>query len=146
MALRRNRGDRVSVARSAGEHIIKAAICTGRAGANMKLGYFLRRCVPHLMACTILLSCAAKPQPVEINVQVQPGYKGTLHVSPCSSQASAMPADERGRAYARECPQPGQEIELVVVQGGQTYRVPSEKLTISKTGDGIPVEISTVIE
>jgi hypothetical protein len=53
---------------------------------------------------------------------------------------------QRGRAYARECPQPGQEIELVVVQGGQTYRVPSEKLTISKTGDGIPVEISTVIE
>ena len=98
------------------------------------------------MACTILLSCAAKPRPLEINVEVRPGYKGALRVSPCSNQASAMLADEQGRAYARECPQPGQEIELIVVQGGQTYRVSTEKLTISKTGDGIPVEISTVIE
>jgi hypothetical protein len=111
----------------------------------MKLGYLLRRCIPHLLACTILLSCAAKPDPVRISVQVRPDYKGTLHISPCSRQADA-PADEQGRAYTQACPQPGQEVDLMVIQGEQTRHIPSEKLTISKTGDGIPVEISASIE
>ena len=106
----------------------------------------VRRCVPHLLASAILLSCAAKPRPVAINIEVQAGYKGALHVTPCADRAQVKRADEQGTVYAEECPQPGQEIELVVIQGGQTYRIPSENLSISKTGDGIPVEIDGRIE
>jgi hypothetical protein len=113
---------------------------------QMKLGYLLKRCVPHLLAGTILLSCAAKPKPLEINVEVQPGYKGTLHITPCSNHSGRIQADQQGQAYASECPQPGQEIELVVVQGAATYRIPSSRLQVSKTGDGIPVEVIASIE
>ena len=112
----------------------------------MNLGYFLRRCAPHLLACTILLSCAAKPKPVEISVEVPLGYKGALRISPCSDQAKIARPDDQGRAYSHECPQPGQEIEIVVVEGSQSFHIPYDKLNISKTGDGIPVEISTVIQ
>src|SRR5579871_5416434 len=111
----------------------------------MLVGYLLRRCAPHLLACTILLSCAAKPRPVEISVQVPLGYKGVLHISPCSDQTRLAQADEQGRAYTHECPQPGQEIEVVVMEGAQSFHIPSDKLNINKTGDGIPVEISTVV-
>jgi hypothetical protein len=112
----------------------------------MTLSHLLKRCVPHLLACTILLSCAAKAKPLEINVEVRPDYKGALHVTPCSSKPGPVRADDQGRAYAGECPRPGQEIELVVMRGGQTYRIPAEKLTVSKTGDGIPVEVIASIE
>jgi hypothetical protein len=112
----------------------------------MSVGYILRRCAPHFLACTILLSCAAKPKPIEISVEVPLGYKGALRISPCSDQARSAQMDEQGRAYARECPQPGQEIEVVVIEGSQSTHIPSQKLNISKTGDGIPVEISTVVQ
>jgi hypothetical protein len=112
----------------------------------MHVGYFLKRCAPHLLACTILLSCGAKPKPVEISVDVPLGYKGVLHISPCSDQARAAQPDDQGRVYACECPQPGQEIEVMVVEGSQSFHIPYGKLNISKTGDGIPVEISTVIQ
>jgi hypothetical protein len=112
----------------------------------MNVGYLLRRCAPHLLACTILLSCAAKPKPVEISVQVPLGYKGALRISPCSDRVRAADPDEQGRAYAHECPQPGQEIEVVIVEGAQSFHIPFDKLNISKTGDGIPVEISTVVQ
>lgn len=110
------------------------------------MGCLLKRCVPHLLACTILLSCAAKPKPLEINVEVQPGYKGTLHITPCSNHPGRMQADQQGQAYVAQCPYPGQEIELVVVQGTTTYRIPSSRLRVSKTGDGIPVEVIASIE
>jgi hypothetical protein len=114
---------------------------------GMRCGKFVvRRCLPHLLACMILLSCAAKPSPVVIHIEVRAGYKGMLHVTPCADQARVGAAGERGIIYAVECPRPGQEIELVVVQGGQTYRIPSEKLSVSRTGDGIPVDIIGQIE
>ena len=112
----------------------------------MNAGYFLRRFAPHLLACTILLSCAAKAKPMEISVEAPIGYTGALRISPCSDETKVARLDEQGRAYARECPQPGQEIEVVVVEGPKSIHIPSEKLKISKTGDGIPVEITTVVE
>jgi hypothetical protein len=112
----------------------------------MNVGFLLRRCAPHLLACIILLSCAAKPKPVEISVEVPIGYKGALRISPCSDQARPAQPDERGRVYTRECPQPGQEVEVVITEGSQSMHIPSGKLNVSKTGDGIPVEISTVVQ
>jgi hypothetical protein len=105
----------------------------------------LRRCAPHLLACTALLSCGANPTPVSIQVEVSPGYKGILDIAPCSSKATSK-ADDQGKVYTSECPRPGQEIEVVVVQGGQTYRIPPEKLSVSRAGDGVPVAISGQID
>ena len=112
----------------------------------MSLGHFLKRFVPHLLAATILLSCGAKPKALEIAVEVQPGYRGALHVTPCSSRNGAARADELGRAYVEACPQPGQEIELVVTQGDKNFHIPSERLTVHKTGDGIPIEVIASVE
>ena len=110
----------------------------------MSVGHFLKRFVPHLLAATILLSCGAKPKALEISVEVQPEYRGALRVTPCSSRNG--PADELGRAYVAACPQPGQEIQLLISQGGKSYHIPSERLTVNKTGDGIPVEVIASIE
>lgn len=112
----------------------------------MSLGHFLKRLVPHLLAATMLLSCGAKPKALEINVEVQPEYRGALRVTPCSSRNGPARADELGRAYAAAYPQPGQEIELVVIQGGKSYHIPSERLRVNTTGDGIPVEVIASIE
>lgn len=110
------------------------------------MGHFLKRLVPHLLAGTILLSCGAKPKALEISVEVRPEYRGALRVTPCSSRNGPARADELGRAYVAACPQPGQEIELVITRGDKSYHIPSERLTVSKTGDGIPVEVIASVE
>lgn len=104
-------------------------------------GHSLTRSAVHLLVCALLLSCAAKSKPLPINVAVRADYKGSLHVMPCSNQARSTEADAEGQAFARECPAPGQDVELVVLQGGRTYRISSERLSISRTADGIAVEI-----
>ena len=105
----------------------------------MSLGHFLKRLVPHLLAGTILLSCGAKPKALDINVEVQPEYRGALRVTPCSNRNGSARADELGRAYVAVCPQPGQEIELVITQGVKSYHIPSERLTVEQDGRPYPL-------
>ena len=97
-----------------------------------------QRCVPLFLA-SILFSCAGTTLPRDIKVEIPNNYAGDLHVALCHAPSSMV--DPGGRVSVADCPQTSERLQLVVTQGGQVYTIPPEKLTIKRTGDGIPVLI-----
>jgi hypothetical protein len=89
-------------------------------------------------ACT-LFSCADTSLPQEIKIEIPEGYHGNLHITVCS--AAAARGGSAGEVPVVDCPTRGVRIELAVTQGSKVFVIPPEKLTIEKTGDGIPVAI-----
>jgi hypothetical protein len=94
--------------------------------------------------CALLLfSCAAAKSAQQITVQVPDEFAGTLQIDPCDRSASVdhILADAKGAAATSACPHRGDQITLIIVRAGKTYRVIPENVTIVRTGDGLPVRI-----
>lgn len=102
----------------------------------------IRLCLP-LFVAIALLSCASAPLPHEIAIQVPEGYTGALHITPCAVPPVSI--DQHGNVWVADCPPSGEKPQLVVTQGGRVYRIPPEKLTVIRTGDGIIVRIDTYV-
>ena len=95
-----------------------------------------------VFAASLLYSCGAKQAPREIRVTVPADFSGQISLDPCTTglPPDAM-VDARGVASTSACPKAGETVTLTVVKGGQTYRVPSNEVTIERAGDGLPVAI-----
>jgi hypothetical protein len=87
------------------------------------------------------LSCAAKPAPQAINIEVPEGYRGDIHVATCAASAGSRLADATGNVLVSDCPLANQDVELVATRGAAVYRIPASELKVSRTGDGIVVAI-----
>jgi hypothetical protein len=97
-----------------------------------------QRCVP-LFFASILFSCAGTALPRDIKVMIPGNYAGDFHVVLCHTPSGMV--DQGGGVSVADCPQTSERLQLVVTQGGKVYTIPPEKLTIKRTGDGIPVLI-----
>jgi hypothetical protein len=95
-----------------------------------------------------LLACAAKNPPHQIQITVPDNYSGTVRVVPCqgttpsTGNSTAATLTEPLTIYASACPNPGEQIELLVTRAGTVTRIMPENLSVARTGDGIPVEVS----
>src|ERR1700734_3981978 len=93
-----------------------------------------------------LLACAAKSPPRQIQITVADNYSGTVRVVPCQSagpstgNSTAPTSTEPLTIYTPACPNPGEQIELLVTRAGSVMRIMPENLSVARTGDGIPVE------
>jgi hypothetical protein len=100
----------------------------------------IRRYATLLLAGSVL-SCAATPAPVVINIQAVENYHGGLHVTTCAAGTVSNIADGSGNVSVADCPTGSQQVELAVKQGDKTYKIPSNLLSVSRTGDHIAVSI-----
>src|SRR6202035_3889992 len=100
----------------------------------------LRRYATLLLAGSVL-SCAATPAPVVINVEATPDYHGGLHVTTCAAGTVSNIADGSGNVSVADCPTGNQQVDLAVKQGDKIYKIPSNQLSVSRTGDHIAVSI-----
>jgi hypothetical protein len=99
-----------------------------------------------LLSALLLFSCGAGSSAREITVQVPDTFAGTLRISPCDrSQSERVAVDERGVTATSVCPRSGEQVTLVVIRSGQTYRISPENVTIRRAGDGLPVSIEATI-
>ena len=100
-----------------------------------------------ILCALLVLSCGAAKSAQEITVQVPDGFAGTLQIEPCNASANAdhVTLDARGVATTSACPGRGQLVTLVIVRGGQTYRIVPENVKVLRTGDGLPVRIEATI-
>ena len=99
-----------------------------------------------VFAAFLLYSCAAKQAPREIKVIVPSDFSGQITLDPCTPDLSAeVTLNARGTAQTSACPKPGETITLTVVKGPENYRIPSDKVTIERAGDGLPVAIKAKV-
>lgn len=94
-----------------------------------------------LLLAGAVLSCAAKPAPQAINIQVAEGYRGDIHVATCATDAGSRLTDPAGNVLVSDCPLANQDVELVATRGENVYRIPASELKVSRTGDGIVIAI-----
>jgi len=88
-----------------------------------------------------LLSCGAKPAPRVISIEVAENYRGDIHVATCATGTDSHRADQSGNVSVTDCPTGNQEVELAITRGAKIYRIPSNELAVTRTGDGIAVGI-----
>lgn len=95
-----------------------------------------------VFAAFLLYSCAAKQAPREIQVTVPADFSGEMTLDPCAKGLSSeVTLNAHGAAQTSACPRPGETVTLTVVKGGQSYRIPTNEVTIERAGDGLPVAI-----
>jgi hypothetical protein len=91
-----------------------------------------------------LVACAAKSAPIRIEVKVSDAYSGPLRLKPCWEGAQeSVSLDDQGNGETSVCPYG--DLEIVVIKPTKTVYIMSDKIQIDRTGDGIPVGISSYI-
>jgi hypothetical protein len=91
-----------------------------------------------------LASCGAKDAPKRITLKIDGPYSGTVRLRPCRRGAEeAVVIDQQGQGETSICPYG--ELEIVVIKQSKPFYLPSESITVEKTGDGIPVLITARI-
>jgi hypothetical protein len=100
-----------------------------------------------ILCALLVLSCGAANSAQEITVQVPDRFTGTLQIDTCNVAASSdhVTVDAHGAAMTPACPTRGQQVTLVIAGGGQTYRIVPDKVTVVRTGDGLPVRIQATL-
>lgn len=100
-----------------------------------------------VLSALLLFSCAAAKSAQEITVQVPEEFSGLVKIDPCESKASAdhISVDAKGLAATSSCPKTGQQVTLVIVRAGKTYRITPENVAVLRAGDGLPVRIQATV-
>jgi hypothetical protein len=98
-------------------------------------------------ALSLLFSCGFSHPPRRLTVHVASGFTGTVHISTCVQSApnADLTADNQGMAATSACPSSDEAVDLVVLRGGQSYKIAAEDVSIARTGDGIPTTIQAEI-
>jgi hypothetical protein len=96
-----------------------------------------------LVISCFLLSCA-KSGGTAITVEVADTFSGLVRIEACVKDAHENVAvDGRGHGKTSACP--SGDLDLVVVRRGKIIFIPSDHVSILRTGDGMPVAISAKI-
>ena len=95
-----------------------------------------------VFAAFLLYSCGAKQAPKEIKVTVPADFSGQITLDPCTTGLPAeVTLNAHGTAATSACPKAGDTVTLTVVKGNESYRIPTDEVTIERAGDGLPVAI-----
>jgi hypothetical protein len=83
--------------------------------------------------------------PERITVRVPDGFSGVLHLTPCAKgvQGPVVEVSEQGNGETAACP--SRDVEVVVVKNSGTVYVEPQRISVSRAGDGIPVEIAVPV-
>jgi hypothetical protein len=96
-----------------------------------------------LVISCFLVSCA-KSGGTAITVQVADTFSGLARIDACVKDAHEnVTVDERGHGTTSACP--SGDLDLVVVRRGKIIFIPSDHVSVLRTGDGIPVVITAKI-
>ncbi len=100
-----------------------------------------------LTAMFLMLSCGAGSTPQQMTVHVPAGYSGKIHIDSCVKTAppSDVMVDANGAGATALCPANGQRVEILVIRGEQSVKVPATEVTILRTGDGIATSIEVQV-
>lgn len=91
----------------------------------------------------ILFSCGATNLPVVLKAVAPDNIKGQITIRLCVAGSQTEAAiDGTGIGNSAACFGPEEVLSLHVNHRGKTYIFPVNQLRISRTGDGIPVEVS----
>ena len=96
-----------------------------------------------LVISCFLLSCA-KSGGTAITVQVADRFSGFVRIDACVKDSHEhVTVDERGHGTTSVCP--AGDLDLVVVRRGKIIFIPSDHVSILRTGDDIPMVITAKI-
>jgi hypothetical protein len=87
-----------------------------------------------------LFSCGARNTPARITVRAPDGFSGVLHLTPCAAGAQGLvEVNQQGNGETSACP--SGDVEVLVVKNSGTVYIEPQRISVSRAGDGIPVEI-----
>ena len=91
----------------------------------------------------LLFSCGSRSAPQQLTVQVPDDFSAELRIRACQDGAARdkLAADAQGGATTSACFRREEQVTLLIVRRGKTYRISPEDLTILRTGDGLATEI-----
>jgi hypothetical protein len=91
----------------------------------------------------LLFSCGSRSAPQQLTVQVPDDFSGALRIRACQEGAALdkLAVDAKGSAATLACFHKREQVTLLIVRGGKTYRISPKDVTILRTGDGLATEI-----
>jgi hypothetical protein len=96
-----------------------------------------------LVISCFLVSCA-KTGGTAITVQVADAFSGLVRIDACVKDAHEnVTVDERGYGTTSACP--SGDLDLVVVRRGKIIPIPPDRVSVVRTGDGMPIVITANI-